>query len=503
MKFYSVLAKKRFVKEKTEFFLLVVTIAVTTAALMMTLTLSTNYLAFLVKNSENITGDSFSQLLKNNIANLTEISEYTGEFLVYLKHGMTEEQIEELKKARSKPKVTYSTPSFEGYLNEVKDENMMFLPQAENADSIFLPKASVENMPSTIVLLSAVVLFMVNSTLSIVFGLCKKARRSFLITMLGSGDTMHGIKRYVCKETQYMLIAGVPAGILFGTAGIYTVRFIGKIFFEKHEFSLFPVNINLSFSALAITVMIIVLLTFKFSTRVYKDVSITEVASAMKNKLTADNGIRTMTAKPKKYIRKGMGHFVSIGNFSGNIMNYISMISITSITLLVFVIIVMVFDIVRNYSGKEILSCDSQMVEFSFASEIYFLAVATALIVVSVLTIFSSVFANITSNTGIYALMRSSGSDIGEILRTVHKEGNMITLTCCLIAAFVTMFITVNTSAIYENDSRVTFDGSWKIWMVVAVAIVLMYVSVFITTCFMKKKMKKLDMISTLKNLFY
>ena len=65
------------------------------------------------------------------------------------------------------------------------------------------------------------------------------------------------------------------------------------------------------------------------------------------------------------------------------------------------------------------------------------------------------------------------------------------------------MFITVNTSAMYENDSRVIFSGSWKILLVVASAILLMYTSVFVTTYFMRKKIKRLDMIGTLKNLFY
>lgn len=503
MKYYSMLAKKRFAKEKTEFFLLVVTIAVTTAALMMTLTLSTNYFTFLVKDSQNFIGMSFSQLIKNNITNLSEISEYTGEFLVYLKYGMTEEQIEELKKARSKPKVTSSTPSFEGYLNEVKDENMILLPQAENADSIFSPKASVENLPSTIVLLTLVVLMMTNATLSIVFRLCKKARKSFLITMLGSGDTMQGIKKFVRKETQYLLFAGAPLGVFCGTVGIYAVRLFGKIFFENQNFSPFPVNINISVPALAVTILIISLLTFRHSKRVYKNVSITQVASALKTKLATDNGIRTMTTSAKKYRRKGMEHFVSIGNFSSNIMNYISMIGTASVTLLIFVIIVMMFDIIRIYGGQEILSCSPRLIEFSFASEVYFFAVAIPLVAISVLAIFSSVFANITSNTGIYALMRSSGSDIGAVLKAVRKEGNIVALTCCVIAVFVSMFITVNTSAIYERDTRISFSGSWKIWLVIAVAILLIYISIFITTYFMRRKMKKIDMIKTLKKLFY
>lgn len=498
MKFYSVLAKKRFAAEKTEFVLLAVTIAISTAVLLLTLSMSTNYLTFLVKNSQSITGGSFSQLLKNNFENLSDIGEYTGEFLNYLRTGASDNVAE---KVSPKPN---SSLSINGYFQNLAEESAPLLPpQAENSESIFSPTASVENMPSTIFLLSVVVLFMINTTISIVFRLCRKARRSFLITMLGSGDTMNGIKKYVHKETQYILITGVPAGILLGVIGIYTVRFFGRIYFQSQSFSPFPVNIRISLSALAVTIMIIALLTFRFSKKAYKNVSIKGVASALKTKLTSDNGIRTMTAKPEKYLKKSMAHFVSIGNFSSNIMNYIGMISSTSITLLIFVIIIMVFDIVRNYGGKEILSYSSQMIEFSFASEIYFFAVASALIAVSVLTVFSSVFANITSNTGIYALMRSSGSNVDEVLRTVRKEGNITSLTCCVVASFVTMFITVNTSAMYENDSRVIFSGSWKILLVVASAILLMYTSVFVTTYFMRKKIKRLDMIGTLKNLFY
>ncbi len=503
MKYYNMLAKKRFGKEKTEFFLLVITTAVTTAALLLTLTLSTNYLTFLVNSSQEVIGISFSLLLKNNISNLSEIGEYTGDFLWYLKYGLTDEEIEELEEKQKQLKESSSSSHIEGYLNEVKAENMMLLPQAENADSVFSPMASVENLPSTIILLSLVVLFMVNSTLSIVFRLCKKSRRSFLITMLGAGDTMRGIKKYVRVETKYILSYGVPIGLLCATVCIYAVRLIAKIFFEKRNFSPFPVNINISVSALFVSVLIISLLVFRFSAKAYSGISVSQVASALKTKLATDNGIRTMTASPKKYKRKGMEHFVSIGNFSSNIMNYISMIVTTSITLLIFVIIVMMFDIIRNYSGQGFASCSSKLFEFSFASEFYFFVVAVPLVVISVLSVFACVFANITSNTGIYALMRSAGSDIGAVLKAVRKEGNFIAVTNCVVAVFTTLTLTTITFAIYDSDSRVTTGGIWKIWMVVALAVLLLFISIFLTTYFMKKKMKKLDMIGTLKNLYY
>lgn len=194
---------------------------------------------------------------------------------------------------------------------------------------------------------------------------------------------------------------------------------------------------------------------------------------------------------------------MAIGNFSSNLMNYISMIVTTSVTLLVFVIIVMIFDIIRNYSGQGFASCSSKLFEFSFASEFYFFVVAVPLVVISVLSVFACVFANINSNTGIYALMRSAGSDIGAVLKAVRKEGNYIAVTNCVMAAFSTLMLTTTTFAIYDSDSRVTTGGIWKIWVVVAVAVLLLFISIFLTTCFMKKKMKKLDMIGTLKNIFY
>lgn len=503
MKFHRVLAKKRFSKEKTEFFLLVITTAVTTAALLLTLTLSMNYFRFLVNSSQEIIGVSFSQLLKNNISNLSEISDYTGDFLYYLNYGLTDEDIEKLEDKKRQLRESPSSSQIEGYWNEVKSENIMLLPQAENADSVFSPMASVENLPSTIFLLSLVVFFMVNAVLSIAFRLCKKSRRSFLVTMLGAGDTMHGIKKYVREETKLILSYGVPAGIICGTVGVYTVRLIANIFFEDRGFSAFPVNINISVSALVVTILIISLLVFRLSVKAYKEISIAQVASAMKTKLVADNGIRTMTASAKKYRRKGMEHFVSIGNFSSNMINYISMIVTTSVTLLVFVITVMVFDIVRNYSGQGFASCSPELLEFSFASELYFFAVGIPLTVISILSVFVCVFANITANTGIYALMRSAGSDIGAVLKAVRKEGDFIAVTNCIVAVFATLTITTITFAIYDSDSRVATGGIMKIWLVVAVAVLLLFISVLLTTCFMKKKMEKLDIIGTLKNLYY
>ena len=164
MKFYSVLAKKRFAAEKTEFVLLAVTIAISTAVLLLTLSMSTNYLTFLVKNSQSITGGSFSQLLKNNFENLSDIGEYTGEFLNYLRTGASDNVAE---KVSPKPN---SSLNINGYFQNLAEESAPLLPpQAENSESIFSPTASVENMPSTIFLLSVVVLFMINTTISIVF----------------------------------------------------------------------------------------------------------------------------------------------------------------------------------------------------------------------------------------------------------------------------------------------------------------------------------------------
>lgn len=468
MMFYKTLARKRLKTERTETLLLIITIALATATLMMTLNLSGNYLVCLIEKSTDIIGADFPDLLKNNLENLSEIGMYAADFFGRMGGDIN------------------STPIM-----------------VKNLEAIFSPSSSVENLPSTMVFLSAVVLVMVNTILSIVFNLCQKSRRSFLVTMLASGDTQYGIKEYVRRETQELLFAGIPVGVLIGIAGIYTVRFIGKIIFENRGFSLFPVDVNVSVIPSVVTVLLITLLTFKFSKRVCKEISVTQVASSLKTKLASDNGIRTMTAEPERYIKKGMEHFVSIGNFSSNIIKYMGMLGTTSITLLVFTMTVLIFDIIRNYNGQALLNGNPKIMEMSVAAEMYFICVAIPLVVISVLGMFSSVFASTASNVGIYALMKSSGSTVGSVLRTVRKEGNFTALTCCLFVTFVTFYIIAIIVSMFISDRQVDLVGMWKIPLISAAAIILIFVSIMVTTRFMRKKMKKLDIIGILKNLYY
>lgn len=471
MKIYDRIVKKHLRANLTQTLTIIVTITFATVVLFTALSLSVNYTAFFFSEAEDLLNLPMSQILKNNRSNLSEIGRYIGVFSVYFSN-LTEGSSEEI-------------------------------PESDNSAAIFSPSGSVENLLTTNAALFILILIMVNASVSIVFRISRRSRRSFLTVLLAAGDTIKGVKKFVRKETLLYMYLSIPVGIVLGCIQLYIIKATGGLYFSRLGFSVFPVRINVSLIAMAVTVLLISAIVYRHSVKTYKNISIKNVGSDLKIKEAPNIGICVMTAKASKYQKKGMEHIIAIRNVHGNLGNYAGVLLMSCITTTILTFTVLAFNIIRNYNRGEIFTVGDGLYEFSYAYELFFLAVVIALAEITFIAVFCSVVANVNSNISEYSLMRSAGSSTKAVLRTVRKEGYVTAIITATVNLFFAGYAGVVVPRIYRNDPRVNFGDGRDIFLVVAAALLIIVVSIVFTGLMMSGKMKKLNIVSALKKLFY
>ncbi len=471
---------KRILSAKTESVLVTVAVALATATLLTAFSLSKNYIDFFIAEAEHIMGCSMSRIFSGCASNMVEIAYYMKDYVLYFISG-----------AGAGSRETGSVPP----------------PAAYNSDAIFSAEASVENFPVLAAVMLIIVLFTVSISLSVIFSVCKRNRRSFYATLLVSGASDRFISRCMLYESVYYCAVAIPLGCIISCAEIYTVRFAAYEIFEKLSLSYggirFPVEINFSVLALAVTVPVIFLSVLRHSEKAVKKLSVKTAVSDTKKGFVADIGICTFSAEPKSYKRLGGEFHVAVRNFQNNVLKYLQIIFITVMCIAIIGMTLIIYSAVGNYNNFDAASADISMIAFTHSSEIYFCAVTAALSILTLLCTFSSVSANIDSNTVEYALMRSSGSSLKSILRAVKIEGGMCCFFGTFFSALAVTIIGESVIQIYREDSRVVFGNHEITAAVVGIAAALFVICVTATVFMQSRKMKKLDLIAVLKDLFY
>lgn len=463
---------KRILSAKTESILIVSAVSLSTASLITELSLSISYLIYFFEQAETILGCSMNRIFENFASNMNEIGQYT---VVLLRH-------------------------FNAGTGEA-------IPVAYNSDAVFSDHAAVENMPMLILLSLIAVFFTVISSLSVIFSVCKKERRRFYSTLMVSGARKKLLEKCLFYEAIYYCAASIPAGIITGAAEISGIKLASQKIFQtvssEYVVPEFPVDIKLHIISVLITVPFIVLAVCGFSKKAVKKLSIKTVVSDMKKSCNSDIGVCVFSAEPKSYRINGIEHHVAIRNFQSNILKYLQIIFMMIICINTVGDSMVMYDAVRGYNDFNSYTTDPALVSFVYSSEIYFGATAVVLSVLTMLSTFSSVSANINSNTGEYALMRSAGSSLKSILRAVRLEGCL----CCFFSAIFSSFsfgiFYAAVQMIYREDMQVVF-GNKGIIVAVAVISILLFVSlVAVTVTAEYRKIKRTDMIAVLKDLFY
>lgn len=475
----NIIAQRRIKANKYETLLIKASIIIAVSTLFTVCSLCLNYYNLFMEQASSLTNSTMPQILKNSVSNFIGMAEYTLKFLEYFS----------------------SMPSVVG-------SSVIPVPASDNADSLFSPEAIVENMPLTIIIMLIITLVSVYASLSIVFSVCQKNRQSFYATIMASGASEKFIKKCTFYEVFYYCSTTVAAGLLLGCAEIYLTEFISKKIFaslsENYGNLVFPVNLKPSGEmAFFVVYPLIFLMVGIFSKRACKKLSAKSITSNKKKASVSNIGIRAMTASPESYSRYGIESFVAFRNFQCKLSKYFRIIFMTLTYVLLIGATFIIFSTMRSFNGYEIVNSGKEILSFSFAAQILISAVTLAVAAVTLVGTFCAVSANINSNIGEYALMKSSGASLNAILKSVRLEGGFCLLFGIVFSVFGSVFFAAVLSQIYREDSRVAVTEIGPMAAAVGVALGLFILAVVFTIASTSKKMKKINLIATLKDLFY
>lgn len=475
----NIIAKRRIEANKSETALIKATVIIAVSTLFTVLSLCVNYLKFFVQHAASLTNNSLPQVLKNSVSNFIGMAKYTLKFIEY-----------------------YAS------MPETVGDSFQPIPVSDNADKLFSPEAIIENLPLTIILMLTVTLIAVYSALSIVFSVCQRNRQGFYSTLIASGASDKFIKKCTFYETLYYCSPSVYIGLLLGAAEMFLLELVSERIFislsEKYGDIVLPVNIRPSGEIAFFVVLPLIYLTVGFfSRRVSKKLTAKSITTNAKKSSTGNIGIRAMTANSKNYKRLGIEFYVAMRNFQCNIGKYFRIIFLSVMYVILIGATFIIFSTMRSFNGHEIINGSKEMLSFSFAAEIFICAVSLAMATVTLVSTFCAVSANINSNIGEYALMKSSGASTKSILKAVRIEGGFCVFFGIIMSVGTMVFFTAALSQIYREDTRVAVTETGPTAAVVGFALLFFVLSVCFTIAFTNRKMKNINLVETLKDLFY
>lgn len=482
------IAKKRLLKAKTESLLIIVSLALAASVLFSSAALSVSFIKYFLTNAEKMTGNSLSQVLSNARSNFTEIGDYLYEVYEYIKTGQVEEK------------------DCEEYVDGGLKEVPWPIPLADNADALFSADASVENLPLTVALISGAVLFCVCVAVSLAFDVSKRERRRFYATLLASGATQSQTKKCLLYEAVYYCAAAIPAGAVLSFIELLTVKkaaakVLGNGFAAVG--TAFNVDFGTALCVLPAVSLLVFLLVCHFSLTACKKLSVRTVATDVKRTFSTSIGDRVLTDDARKYKLLGWEYYVAFRNLHNNLDKYIRIIFMTVVYTLILCSSLMMFTAMRNFMMFEKDIAEFHLNAFSYASEIYVCTVAALIALITVISTFNAVYANVISNEGEYALMRSAGSSVKSVAGSVKTEG----LICNAIASFISfvcvLFFYVIFSQAYNREERVDFGSPFLFWGFFLGAMLLLGVSLVMTSVISARRMKRIDLIGVLKDYIY
>ncbi|MBR3803274.1 MAG: hypothetical protein IKK37_07525 [Clostridia bacterium] len=467
------ISKKRILSNKSQSLLIIITVVLAIATLTSALSLSFSFMRFYINDAPrllNMTSQEIKELGKHNAG---EMLEYMDKYLEYFRAG-----------GESLP------------------------PAAHNSEAVFSPQASVANLPVTVGALISVVAFSVYISLSVIFSVNKRSRRSFLATLMISGASNKMIKVCAFYDAVHFCAAALLPGVVLGVAETYiTKAAANKVFAVLGErysgIGDMPVNISFSFLSCIVAVLFVFAVVCMLSMSAARKLSVKNAATEVKQKIVTEIGLCAFTEQPKKYLFPGVEYYISFRSFTNNVGKYLRIITMSIMYVLMMGISFMVFSAIRNYNDYLAVNQADALVGFSYAFQIYFCASSVVMAVITAFSTFNALSANVNSNIGVFAIMRSAGSPIKSILRCVRLEGGL----CNIIGSFLSVFSVAHfyseVTEIYREELAVSL-GEPEIPIIIGATFCLIFaLSVAVSIIVAVRKMKKLDIVVVLKELLY
>lgn len=467
------ISRKRILSEKSQSLSIVITITLAVATLSCVFSLSISYLSFFRNEVPQLLNMTMQEIIELGKDNIGQMMAYMNEYLEYFRAG-------------GEP----------------------LPPAADNSEAVFSPLASVANLPVTILILVVVVLIVVYISLSVIFSVNKRSRRSFFATLMISGASHKMVKTCAFFDAVYFCAVALLPGIVFGVAETYIVKAVAdKVFVNLQQsysgIGTMPVDIRFSFLSYMAAVLTVFAVTCLFSRSAVKKLSVKNAATEVKQKITTEIGICTFTEPPKKYLFPGVEYYISFRNFTNNVGKYLRIITMSIMYVSLMGISFMVFTAIRNYNNYSAVNQADALVGFSYSFQIYFCALSLVTAAITVFSTFNTLSANVNSNIGVFTIMRSAGSPIKSILRCVRLEGGLCNIIGSFFSIFSVAYFYSEICEIYRDDPRVSL-GSPDVPIAIGCAVCLLFTfSVILSIFIAVRKLKKLDIVIVLKELLY
>ncbi|MBQ3499370.1 MAG: hypothetical protein IJA87_09635 [Clostridia bacterium] len=467
------ISKKRVLSNRSQSLVIIITIVLAVATLTSALSMSLSFICFYINDAPELLGMTAQEIKEAGKSNSREMLEYMDEYLEYFRAG-----------------------------------GGPLPPAAHNSEAVFSPQASVANLPVAVAVLIPIVVFSVYISLSVIFSVTKRSRRSFLATLMISGASNKMVKACAFYDAVYFCAAAFLPGLVLGIAETYIVKAAAaKVFAELRQrysgIGGMPVDIRFSFLSYIASALFVFAVVCMLSRSAAKKLSVKNAATEIKQKIVTEIGLCTFTESPKKYLFPGVEYYISFRNFTNNVGKYLRIITMSIMYVSMMGISFMVFSAIRNYNSYQLINQADALVNFSYAFQVYFCALSLVMAVITVFSTFNALCANVNSNIGVFTIMRSAGSPIKSILRCVRLEGGLCNIIGSCLSVYAVIHFYREVSEIYREDPAVSL-GEPELPIIIGAAFCLIFIlSVVVSVVVAVKKMKKLDIVVVLKELLY
>jgi len=174
------ISKKRVLSNRSQSLVIIITIVLAVATLTSALSMSLSFMCFYINDAPELLGMTAQEIKEAGKSNSREMLEYMNEYLEYFRAG-------------GEP----------------------LPPAAHNSEAVFSPHASVANLPSAVAVLIPIVVFSVYISLSVIFSVTKRSRRSFLATLMISGASNKMVKACAFYDAVYFCAAAFLPGLVY------------------------------------------------------------------------------------------------------------------------------------------------------------------------------------------------------------------------------------------------------------------------------------------------
>ncbi|MBQ3151490.1 MAG: hypothetical protein IJB86_09630 [Clostridia bacterium] len=501
------IAHKKILYNKSQFYTVVFSITIIFSTLMTSLSMCVNYGAFFIKTAPQMLDTSVTDIFNDSIYTTKKLIDFSKDVhsqikrLAAISDGSSSLKIKHifgLVQVVSEEKTLKGEEVFNKMLSVVEEDKDKYAssPSVTNIvppDELFSYKSGILLFPVSFLAVLIFSVFTAFISISATFTATKKDQLSFYATLMASGALCEHIKTCSFYESVYYLLYSLPFGTALSVVEILLIRIIAPHIFDiKIHASIVPSL--LAFLLSCVIVFIAVRLT---SSTAYKRLSPRTLAKGIKNNYSNNIGISSFSAEAKSYRILGAEHFIGTRCFSKNAFSYLIIIFTLILFVLFAALTFLLFSLISVFdTGADI---PANILSFNQSTKFFVYSVCIINSVIILIDALTTSLSNINSNMSIYTLMRSGYSPTKSVCNAARTEG----LTFSVFIFFFCFFLILVLTGFADFIS--SLSGSTILYLLLAAVLISIVFAVFIliSVLIIKRRFKKLELISALKDYLY